>query len=82
MPHCSDATGWDHKLTALERMMAQVVVAITKNNPFQVVEITQTQEEGLIVMQPTPTTMPHDLNPIFNHQQLTLRWSPNPQLIR
>ncbi len=34
MPHGSDATSWDHILITLEGMMAEMVVAVTNNNPL------------------------------------------------
>lgn len=33
-PHGSDATSWDHKLTTLEGVMAQMDDVVTNNNPL------------------------------------------------
>lgn len=45
-PSASDATSWDHRLSALEGMMSQVIAAMTKNNASQIVaEMTTNQEE-------------------------------------
>ncbi len=48
MPHASDANSWDHKLNALEGMMAQVV-AVTKNDALQGVEVTINQNKVFMV---------------------------------
>jgi hypothetical protein len=36
-PSANDATSWDHRLSALEGMMAQVIAAMTRNNALQIV---------------------------------------------
>jgi hypothetical protein len=38
----------------------------------------QIQEEGLIIVQPTPTTMPHDLEPNFQPLIINLEVEPQP----
>jgi hypothetical protein len=49
-PRCSDvASSWDHRLIALEGMMAQVVAIVTKNSGNQMAIMTPSQGDGLIM---------------------------------
>jgi hypothetical protein len=41
-------------------------------------EMIRIQEEGLITMQPTPTTMPHDLEPNFQPLAINLEVESQP----
>lgn len=57
-PGASDATSWDHRVSALEGMMAQVIAAMTKNNALQIVAEMTTNQEEVIIVQPVPTETP------------------------